>query len=266
MKNVYVAFPGGRFKALTLSYDDGKLADRRLVAILNKHGLKASFHLNGGLLGQPERVPASEVRELYAGHEVSAHTYTHPTIARCPREEIARQILDDRAVLEDLVGYPVRGLSYPNGSCSREIVELLPLLGIEYARLVPTTGGFSMPDSFLEWKGSCHHNQDLEARGEEFLSLAKSQYMYLMYVWGHSYEFDNDDNWGVIEAFASRMGGKSDIWYATNIEIVDYMNRWKAMRFSSDSSLAQNPSALPVWLNVEGRSVEVPGGSTAKLF
>jgi peptidoglycan/xylan/chitin deacetylase (PgdA/CDA1 family) len=265
MKNIYVAFPGGRFKALTLSYDDGKLSDRRLVSILNKHGLKGSFHLNGGLFGQPERVAASEVRELYAGHEVSAHTFTHPTIARCPREQIARQVLDDRKVLEDLVGYPVRGLSYPNGSYSREIAALLPQLGIEYGRLVQTTGGFAMPEDFLLWQGTCHHKQELAKRGEEFLALQKSQYLYLMYVWGHSYEFDNDGNWVLIEDFAARLGGQADIWYATNIEIVDYMNRWKAMRFSSDCSLATNPSASSVWLAVGGEIVEVPGGATVSL-
>ncbi len=265
MQNIYVAFPGGRFKALTFSYDDGKLQDRRLVSIFNRHGLKGSFHLNGGLLGQAERIPAAEVRELYAGHEVSAHTYTHPTIARCPREQVAREILDDRKALEDLVGYPVRGLSYPNGSCSDDIVRLLPLLGIEYSRLVPTTGGFSMPEDFLRWQGTCHHNQELERRGEEFLAFSRSQYLYLMYVWGHSYEFDRDGNWGLIEGFAERMGGKGDVWYATNIEIVDYMNRWKAMRFSSDCSLAHNPSAGSVWVMVGGGVAEVPGGATLRL-
>jgi peptidoglycan/xylan/chitin deacetylase (PgdA/CDA1 family) len=265
MKNIYVAFPGGRFKALTLSYDDGKAADRRLVSILNEHGLKGSFHLNAGLLGQADRVSAAELRGLYAGHEVSAHTFTHPTLARCPREQIARQILDDRKALEDLVGYPVRGMSYPNGSYDREIVELLPHLGIEYARAVQTTGTFSMPADFLEWQGTCHHKRELAAKGEEFLALAKSQYLYLMYVWGHSYEFDNDGNWNVIEDFAAKAGGRADIWYATNIEIVDYMNRWKAMRFSSDCSLAMNPSAVSVWLNVGGDMLEVPGGATVKL-
>jgi Predicted xylanase/chitin deacetylase len=265
MDNVYLAFPGGRFKALTMSYDDGNVADRRLVQIFNKHGLKGSFHLNGGLFGKMERIEASEVRDLYACHEVSAHTYTHPTIARCPREMIARQILDDRAALEDLVGYPVRGMSYPNGSYSREIIELLPSLGIEYARVVPTSGGFDLPPNFLEWKGTCHHRQDLLARGRELLEFSKSQYLYLMYVWGHSFEFDREGNWSLIEDFAAMMGGKSDIWYATNIEIVDYMNRWRALRFSSDSSLAYNPSAASLWLAVGGKVVELPGGQTVAL-
>jgi peptidoglycan/xylan/chitin deacetylase (PgdA/CDA1 family) len=265
MENIYVTFPGGRFKALTFSYDDGQEADRRLVSIFNGQGLKGSFHLNGGLLGRDGRIPAAELKSLYHGHEVSSHTFTHPTWERCPREQIARQVLDDRKVLEDSVGYPVRGMSYPNGSYSREILQLLPLLGIEYGRQVPTTGGFSMPADFLEWKGTCHHNQELLAKGEEFLALAKSQYLFLMYVWGHSYEFDRDGNWRLIEDFAARMGGRDDIWYATNIEIVDYMKRWKNLRFSSGCSIAENPSADSVWLCVGGRIVELGGGASIRL-
>ena len=40
----------GKMKALTFSYDDGTLQDRRLVEIFNKYGLKATFNLNSGLL------------------------------------------------------------------------------------------------------------------------------------------------------------------------------------------------------------------------
>jgi len=38
-KNIYLRFPGGRAKALTLSYDDGVETDIRLIEIMKKHGL-----------------------------------------------------------------------------------------------------------------------------------------------------------------------------------------------------------------------------------
>ena len=37
-----------------MSYDDGKHEDRRLVELFNKHGIKGTFNLNGGLEGDPE--------------------------------------------------------------------------------------------------------------------------------------------------------------------------------------------------------------------
>ena len=44
-------FPGGKTRALTFSYDDGVLQDRRLVGILNDHGLKGTFNIGSGVLG-----------------------------------------------------------------------------------------------------------------------------------------------------------------------------------------------------------------------
>ena len=49
MNKIYKAFPGGKHKVLTFSYDDGKLEDRRLVEIFNKNGLRGTFNLNTGI-------------------------------------------------------------------------------------------------------------------------------------------------------------------------------------------------------------------------
>ena len=43
-------------KAVTFSFDDGVTQDIRLIEILNKYGLKGTFNLNSGLLGQPNEL------------------------------------------------------------------------------------------------------------------------------------------------------------------------------------------------------------------
>ena len=73
MNKVYCCYPGGKHKALTMSYDDGKVQDRRLVALFNQYGIKGTFHLNSGLLNDPNRVQPEEFPALYAGHEVACH-------------------------------------------------------------------------------------------------------------------------------------------------------------------------------------------------
>jgi peptidoglycan/xylan/chitin deacetylase (PgdA/CDA1 family) len=266
MYNVFKCFPEGKFKVLTMSYDDGKAADRRLVEIFNKNGIKGTFHINSGMLGQGDRIPAEEVKELYKGHEVSAHTLTHPTIARCPREQIVQQVLEDRKNLEKIVGYTVRGLSYPNGSYNNQIKDVLPHLGIEYSRIVGNSNGFDLPEDLFQWKSTCHHNADLMKLAENFVSLFKKQYLYMMYVWGHSYEFDNDNNWELIEDFCEYVSNKEDIWYATNIEIVDYLKALDNLKFSAECDFVYNPSFMAVWLSVDGNIVEVKGGEQVKLF
>ena len=43
-------YPGGLAKAITFSYDDGQVYDRRLIEIFNQAGFKGTFHLNSGNL------------------------------------------------------------------------------------------------------------------------------------------------------------------------------------------------------------------------
>ena len=268
MKTVYLCFPGGKHKVLTMSYDDGTVADRKLVSIFNKYGIKGTFHLNGGLFaneGVRSRITKEEAKELYKGHEISCHTFTHPTIARCPIETVARQVIEDRIALEEIAGYPVRGMSYPNGSLSDKIVDLLPGLGIEYSRTVVSTFGFGMPDDFLRWNATCHHNKNLLELGNQFAALNKTQYLYMMYVWGHSYEFDNDNNWDLIEDFCKMLGGRDDIWYATNMEIVEYMKASESVRFSAKGDMAKNCSCLDMWYSYDGKMFMIPAGQTVKF-
>ena len=76
----------GKMKAVTFSYDDGVTQDQRLISLFNKYGLKATFNLNSGLLGNGgslvrEDVTVAhvkprpeEIRKIYEGHEIASHT------------------------------------------------------------------------------------------------------------------------------------------------------------------------------------------------
>ena len=124
--------------------------------------------------------------------------------------------MEDRLILEKLAGYPVRGMSYPNGLYNDIVVEILKATGIEYCRVVETHKNFSMPEDFLRWRGTCHHNENLLELGQKFLDQPYKNRPHLMYVWGHSIEFERDNNWDLIENFCKMMSGKEDIWYATD--------------------------------------------------
>ncbi len=269
----YITFPGGRSKALTLSYDDGRSQDRRLVEILNKFGIRGTFHLNSGWM-DPELVRMrEEAARLYEGHEIATHSLTHPTLTGLSDTAVVTQILEDRKNLERLTGRLIRGHSYPNGAYDARVKQILKNLGIAYARVVSPTGDFELPQDFLEWHPTCHHGDpNLMKLARTFAEFNKPQYLKLFYVWGHSYEFDRDSNWNVIEEFCEYMGGREDIWYATNLEIVDYMNAARGLIYSADGTTVYNPNALDVWIrklsdtNPElGEAVRVPGGATICL-
>ena len=272
LKKIYTQFPGGKHKVLTLSYDDGKVPDRKLVSILNEHGIKYTFNVNSGLEklsfkeSYEERIPMSEYARLYAGHEIATHTVTHPTIARSPKEQMVLQFIEDRRALEELLKVPVRGNAYPNGSFSDEVVEAARASGIAYARTIKATKGYDLPTDYLRWNPTCHHSDpDFEKIYTDFLDLHKTQYLYLLYVWGHSYEFERDGNWEIIEKFAKKVGGKDDIWYATNIEIVDYLEAANRVQVAVDGSFAYNPNACSIFFQVENDTVELLPGRITEL-
>lgn len=258
-------FPGGVHKAVTLSFDDGKTFDRTLVGKCNEYGLKGTFHLNSGMFGRDGYITREEVPALYAGHEVSAHTVSHPFLEQSPLEQMVQEIVEDRKALEALVGYPVRGISYPFGTYNDQLVSLLPSLGMEYARTAVRQGGFDMPADFFQWHPTCHHNQMVEA-AERFVDLKQRHTrMALLYVYGHSYEFDTNDNWELLDRFGDVIAGKPDIWFATNADIVSYMQALKRLRFTADCRIVHNPSAQPVWISVEADVVELPAGRLTVL-
>ena len=266
MNKVYCCYPGGKHKALTMSYDDGKIQDRRLVALFNQYGIKGTFHLNSGLFPMENRIKPEEIAELYRGHEIACHTVTHPTIARCPVPEVVAEVLEDRKALEAITGTPVRGLSYPNGSVSAEIEKLLPSCGIRYSRVVGNSDSFKLPENPYRWMATCHHGHRLMELGKEFLDLHKKQYLYLMYVWGHSYEFDNNNTWDIMEDFCRMMSGQEDIWYCTNIGFMDCMDDFGRLQFAADNHFVYNPNARDCWISVnDDRIVRIPGGTCMEL-
>jgi len=258
-------YPEGKKKALTMSYDDGQIHDRRLVEIFNKYGIRGTFHLNSGRFDADVFLKSSEISELFKGHEISAHTLNHPYLTLIPDDIVTYEVLEDRKRLEDLAGYPVRGMSYPYGAYSRHLMEILPCLGIEYCRTVNSHGGFQVPDDFLAWHPTCHHNQNLMDKANVFKNQLKWATMPLFYVWGHSFEFEWQKNWDLIEEFCKTVSGDETVWYATNIEIMDYLKAIKGLKFSVDRKTIYNPSALDVWIGVDGEPCRIEAGTTVKL-
>ncbi|PJI07567.1 MULTISPECIES: polysaccharide deacetylase family protein [Clostridium] len=268
-------FPKGRRKAFTLSYDDGITQDMRLVKIFNKYNLKATFNLNSGLQNELgsfmlndlliKRMNIECILELYKGHEIAIHGLTHLSLTDIPRELMLKEIIEDKKNHEALFKYPVRGMAYPYGTYNKEVLEVLKGLGIEYSRTVNNNENFSLPIDPLEWNPTCHHsNPNLMKIAKRFVDGDFFE-LGLFYLWGHSYEFDLDSNWKVIEELCEYISGKDDIWYATNIEIIDYIAAWNRLRFSSDCTFVYNPSAISVWINFNEIPIEINPGETKNL-
>ena len=277
MREMSLLFPGGLSKALTLSYDDGVQQDKKLMEILNRHGLKCTFNISSGLYA-PEgtvyeegrihrRMTKSEAFALYkdCGHEIAVHGLTHPWLEKLPLPVCVREIIEDRENLEAEYGGTVRGMAYPYGTYNDDVVSVLRNCGICYSRTTKQTENFKFPENWLTLHPTCHHNnQKLMELAKKFIEEKSSYYCdnWLFYVWGHSYEFDNNDNWEVIEKFAEYIGGREDVWYATNIEIYDYVKAYERLETSIDKRIIHNPSSIDVWFCEQGKTYCVKGGQT----
>jgi len=261
---VYMRFPGGRLKALTLSYDDGVKQDQRLIAILNAHGIKATFNINSGLFAETpgsrgNRMTRQEALETYMNtpHEVAVHSLTHPPLDKLPIPSAVMEVMEDRKNLEAMFGTIIRGMAYPQGTYNDALVEGLRSTGVVYSRTCISTHDFRLPADWLRLTATCHHKDErLFELADKFLTetpldLRINREPWLFYLWGHSYEFDHNserNNWERIEQFAEKMGGHEDIWYVTNIEIYDYMQAYNSLHFNLSCDRVFNPSAVPVWL------------------
>jgi hypothetical protein len=154
------------------------------------------------------------------------------------------------------------------GTFNDMTVDVLYSCGIAYARTTVSTGSFAVPTDWLRMPATCHHNDErLFALAEQFVSQEPNAWVmpWLFYVWGHAYEFDINQNWERIEEFCEKVGGKDDVWYATNIEIYDYVEAYRALQFSAQCTMVKNPTALTVWFEADGQVVEVKPGETIKF-
>ena len=265
MQDIKFLFPEGKDKALTFSYDDAQIYDRRLVSIFNKYDMKATFHLNSGTLDQDGFITRSETEELYANHEVACHAVTHPYFNQLSQSQTVTELYEDRRALEQCCGRIVRGFSYPFGEYNERLIETARNLGIVYSRTVEDTMNFALPSDFMRWHPTCHHDKVTDAFIDDFLNPPDYRNISLLYIWGHSFEFERNDNWEHIDHLCDRLHGRQDVWYAANIEIYEYVTAMRALVISADGNILYNPTAATLWLLVGDRKICLPAGMCISL-
>lgn len=268
----YMRFPEGKAKAATFSYDDGVKADLKLIEIFAKYGVKGTFNLNSLLFdceNWHDRMNEEETFSAFKSgvHEVALHGARHIFLNKVPLPEAINEVVQNRLYLENKFGRIVRGMAYAYNGYSDEIVAALKSLGVAYARTTEPSYSFAIPGDWLKLKPTCHHaDPQLKELLNTFLFSSpadafKHREPWLLYIWGHSYEFDDNDNWDIMEnACAQLSKHKKDIWFATNGEIYDYVQAYNRLVYSLDGERVFNPAHFAVFLEIRGKVYEVPAG------
>jgi peptidoglycan/xylan/chitin deacetylase (PgdA/CDA1 family) len=237
MKYTFLRYPGGKTKAVTLSYDDGNYDDIRLLDILNRYGLKCTFNLNSELLSKKGmliregkriahyKIHTEDVKHIYEGHEVAVHTLTHPNLTQCDDKEIIRQVEADRLNLSELVEYEVVGMAYPCGGVNNDdrVAGIIKKnTGVKYSRTITTNNCFDLQENLYRFNPTAYHLdfEKMMQLGREFVEF-KPKEPKVFYIWGHSYEMDYcADYWVKLEEFFKLISNKEDIFYGTNKEVL----------------------------------------------
>ena len=247
-------FPGGLKKAFTLSYDDGVEQDKRLIEIFDRYQVKGTFNLGYGVLGHKpggpfkvDKIETHEVKQLYKNHEVGGHGLYHSDLSCLGEPYMMYEIVEDKMPLERLVETPLKMFAYPFGLFNDKVKDGLKKAGYKGARTVLSTHSFDLPKDTLEWNPTCHHNDErLSELLQQFVNSC-SMKAQLFYLWGHAYEFDRDNNWNVIEEALKYIdANREGIWFASNGQILDYLQAYDMLEYSVDGSMIYNPSVLDV--------------------
>ncbi len=266
-------YPGGKARVFTFSYDDGVLQDARFVALLNRYGLKGTFNLNYGLMHRDftwahdcgmtiRRLPPWRVLEVYRGHEVASHSFTHTYFDNLNEVDILKELASDKFLLEKLFGREISGYATPFTFYSDLIEDCVKHCGFAYARISEESNDYSVPENFHRWRGSKFHwDEDLE----EFVSgfLKSGQELAMCQIVGHSYDLDVMDLWEKMERICKNVSEAHDVWAATHMDLVRYLEQMKKARISDRE--IQNESSAALWFRVKGKPVKLLPGETITL-
>jgi peptidoglycan/xylan/chitin deacetylase (PgdA/CDA1 family) len=281
----FLRFPGGKPKAVTLSYDDGWKADLRFSDVITEKGMKCTFNLCS--FKRINRLTKEEVKEYFLdrGHEIAVHCANHRAPGTLRSIEGIREVLDCRLELEETFDTIIRGMAYPdcgitlmeNGATYENIKSYLSDLDIAYARtLGKDNTTFNLPEDWHAWMPSVHNtNPEVLDYIDKFLAIDISHKAYaarrnprLFYMWGHTTEFESNNGWELLDKITDKLAGHDDIWYATNMEIYEYVNAYNSLIYSADGQTVYNPTLFEIWFDTFDTDAHlhcIKPGETLKL-
>ena len=233
-------------KYLSFSFDDGLEQDRKLIELLKKYGLSATFNLNAGLFGKRDyvgrigsigfteytepgdhgliktaehfRLQKEKIAETYSGFEIASHTYTHTPMPKLKSEQFADEIDRDIRELSEIAGYPVRGFAYPGGVATKASAAYLGTKGLLYARTAFANGKYNFPADPMRYAPTAAiKDKKAEKLLDAFLAEEPKEDL-LFCLWGHGYEADfgtANASYAAFERIFAKAAGHSNVIYCT---------------------------------------------------
>ena len=154
MSELLDAEAAGRSRRMVgLTFDDG-YRDFVTIAmpILQRYGFTATAFVLAGRLGGENAwsrpgptkplLTAEQIRQIdQAGMEIASHGLEHVSLVESDDAQLRDEAVRSRAILENLIGAPVRGFAYPFGYSDARVVKAVQDAGYDYACAVRPWNG-----------------------------------------------------------------------------------------------------------------------------
>jgi peptidoglycan/xylan/chitin deacetylase (PgdA/CDA1 family) len=179
-----------------------------------------------------------KIQKIGQDHEIGAHTLNHPVLTEITPEEAEREISGSKEYLEKILKNPVTMFCYPCGIYNENIKKLVKKSGFIAARTC-TAGNFEFPHDTFEWQITLHLSNgsplvtskmvvnnklpfktffDWELRARSLFDAALKKGG-IFHIWGHSWEFEEKNEWEKLERVLDYVAHREGVHYSTNGEI-----------------------------------------------
>lgn len=241
-------------KYFTISYDDGLEQDRKIIALMEKYGIRGTFNLSSGLFGKKSYIERKfldfgfdtektsgkrvvehfimgedEARQVYRNVEIASHGMHHLNEGKIPAENLKEEITEDKKRLEEIFERPVKGHIFPYGGKNEAVYAEMRQAGILYGR--EATIGKKPKDFHLHMDAhgvitpTCWHLDSFaEPLLKQFIEAPVGEQDLVFYMWGHGYELDygtRRGNFQYLEHLFALVSAAKDVQFVTNGELVE---------------------------------------------
>lgn len=222
-------------KYFTLSFDDGTYEDEKMIVLLKKYGIKASFCINTGLMDGNDVIEVAgkwrrmnfeyaKKNKVYDGFDVISHGFKHKELTFLGESEIISEIRQDGENIAKLTDKSPVGFAYPGGTAyyNGYITDImLSSTDIRFARDTDDTFAFYLPENFMAWKPTCSLLDDkLFSLAERFINAEATEDM-LFYGWDHPWAITAYNAWDKVERLFKMLSEHDDIVFVSNTEFYE---------------------------------------------
>lgn len=234
---------------ITTSWDDGHPLDMKLLELVEKYNLKATFYVP---VSNPEYpvMSGKHIRELAQHQEVGGHTLNHAYLNRLDEQQAAFEITEGKMILEEITGQSLTAFCFPGGKFSARDIDLIRKAGFLFGRttrllsgihprlhLMDTTVQIYNHSSFTLLNHCFKHinltsiqrNSFFVPFNKNFLKLAEHNLAQsnntddVFHIWGHSWEIAQYNVWKQLEDLFRLISSFQNVVHLNNTET------WKAI-------------------------------------